>query len=172
MCSKNDWELLEIRRYSFPVAFASACSWWGGRGGVGVGVYTCAFPRAIKACVDEFGLEERNWRNVPLCPSCVCARACCPSGRSLHLSSCSRICLCTFWGRLWVPKYACVRVTISPPLPPLALAFAERRSKSFSRSWSDPTPVKTDSPHEPRDSESTLHGHAYTLTSPRRLWNG
>uniref|UniRef100_A0A8D3EG78 NMDA receptor synaptonuclear signaling and neuronal migration factor a n=1 Tax=Scophthalmus maximus TaxID=52904 RepID=A0A8D3EG78_SCOMX len=28
-------------------------------------------------------------------------------------------------------------------------------SKSFNRSWSDPTPVKTDSPHEPRDSELT-----------------
>ncbi|XP_034751894.1 NMDA receptor synaptonuclear signaling and neuronal migration factor isoform X2 [Etheostoma cragini] len=33
-----------------------------------------------------------------------------------------------------------------------AQTFAERRSKSFSRSWSDPTPVKTDSPHDPRDS--------------------
>nr|XP_046231473.1 NMDA receptor synaptonuclear signaling and neuronal migration factor isoform X2 [Scatophagus argus] len=33
-----------------------------------------------------------------------------------------------------------------------AQTFAERRSKSFSRSWSDPTPVKTDSAHEPRDS--------------------
>ncbi|XP_047426244.1 NMDA receptor synaptonuclear signaling and neuronal migration factor isoform X3 [Mugil cephalus] len=33
-----------------------------------------------------------------------------------------------------------------------AQTFAERRSKSFSRSWSDPTPVKPDSPHEPRDS--------------------
>uniref|UniRef100_A0A8C5DTQ6 NMDA receptor synaptonuclear signaling and neuronal migration factor-like n=1 Tax=Gouania willdenowi TaxID=441366 RepID=A0A8C5DTQ6_GOUWI len=33
-----------------------------------------------------------------------------------------------------------------------AQTFAERRSKSFSRSWSDPTPVKTDSPNEPRDS--------------------
>uniref|UniRef100_A0A8D3BSH6 NMDA receptor synaptonuclear signaling and neuronal migration factor a n=1 Tax=Scophthalmus maximus TaxID=52904 RepID=A0A8D3BSH6_SCOMX len=33
-----------------------------------------------------------------------------------------------------------------------AQTFAERRSKSFNRSWSDPTPVKTDSPHEPRDS--------------------
>uniref|UniRef100_A0A668AEB1 NMDA receptor synaptonuclear signaling and neuronal migration factor n=1 Tax=Myripristis murdjan TaxID=586833 RepID=A0A668AEB1_9TELE len=33
-----------------------------------------------------------------------------------------------------------------------AQTFAERRSKSFSRSWSDPTPVKTDCPHEPRDS--------------------
>ncbi|KAK2819017.1 hypothetical protein Q5P01_024578 [Channa striata] len=33
-----------------------------------------------------------------------------------------------------------------------AQTFAERRSKSFSRSWSDPTPVKTDSPHELRDS--------------------
>uniref|UniRef100_A0A3B3YEF3 NMDA receptor synaptonuclear signaling and neuronal migration factor a n=1 Tax=Poecilia mexicana TaxID=48701 RepID=A0A3B3YEF3_9TELE len=29
-----------------------------------------------------------------------------------------------------------------------AQTFAERRSKSFSRSWSDPTPLKTDSPHE------------------------
>lgn len=44
-----------------------------------------------------------------------------------------------------------VRDSLSPP----ALAFAERRSKSFSRSWSDPTPVKTDSPHEPKDSEFT-----------------
>uniref|UniRef100_A0A3B3E1J2 NMDA receptor synaptonuclear signaling and neuronal migration factor a n=1 Tax=Oryzias melastigma TaxID=30732 RepID=A0A3B3E1J2_ORYME len=33
-----------------------------------------------------------------------------------------------------------------------AQTFAERRSKSFNRSWSDPTPVKTESPHEPRDS--------------------
>ncbi|XP_034047461.1 NMDA receptor synaptonuclear signaling and neuronal migration factor isoform X2 [Thalassophryne amazonica] len=33
-----------------------------------------------------------------------------------------------------------------------AQTFAERRSKSFSRSWSDPTPVKTDSPNEPRES--------------------
>ncbi|KAK9532713.1 hypothetical protein VZT92_010087 [Zoarces viviparus] len=33
-----------------------------------------------------------------------------------------------------------------------AQTFAERRSKSFNRSWSDPTPVKPDSPHEPRDS--------------------
>uniref|UniRef100_A0A3Q3RWI7 NMDA receptor synaptonuclear signaling and neuronal migration factor a n=1 Tax=Mastacembelus armatus TaxID=205130 RepID=A0A3Q3RWI7_9TELE len=33
-----------------------------------------------------------------------------------------------------------------------AQTFAERRSKSFSRSWSDPTPVKTDSAHESRDS--------------------
>nr|XP_033502954.1 NMDA receptor synaptonuclear signaling and neuronal migration factor isoform X4 [Epinephelus lanceolatus] len=33
-----------------------------------------------------------------------------------------------------------------------AQTFAERRSKSFNRSWSDPTPVKTDPPHEPRDS--------------------
>ncbi|XP_024917798.1 NMDA receptor synaptonuclear signaling and neuronal migration factor [Cynoglossus semilaevis] len=33
-----------------------------------------------------------------------------------------------------------------------AQTFAERRSKSFSRSWSDPTPVKTDPPHESKDS--------------------
>uniref|UniRef100_A0A673BDG9 NMDA receptor synaptonuclear signaling and neuronal migration factor a n=1 Tax=Sphaeramia orbicularis TaxID=375764 RepID=A0A673BDG9_9TELE len=33
-----------------------------------------------------------------------------------------------------------------------AQTFAERRSKSFSRSWSDPTPVKTDCPHETKDS--------------------
>nr|XP_043882601.1 NMDA receptor synaptonuclear signaling and neuronal migration factor isoform X1 [Solea senegalensis] len=30
--------------------------------------------------------------------------------------------------------------------------FAERRAKSFSRSWSDPTPVKTESLHDSRDS--------------------
>ncbi|XP_041644099.1 NMDA receptor synaptonuclear signaling and neuronal migration factor [Cheilinus undulatus] len=30
--------------------------------------------------------------------------------------------------------------------------FADRRAKSFSRSWSDPTPVKTDSYHDSRDS--------------------
>ncbi|XP_039660364.1 NMDA receptor synaptonuclear signaling and neuronal migration factor isoform X2 [Perca fluviatilis] len=30
--------------------------------------------------------------------------------------------------------------------------FAERRAKSFSRSWSDPTPVKPDSLHDSRDS--------------------
>uniref|UniRef100_A0A3Q3X9H3 Uncharacterized protein n=1 Tax=Mola mola TaxID=94237 RepID=A0A3Q3X9H3_MOLML len=33
-----------------------------------------------------------------------------------------------------------------------AQTFAERRSKSFSRSWSDPTPVTTDSAHETRAS--------------------
>ncbi|XP_061118092.1 NMDA receptor synaptonuclear signaling and neuronal migration factor [Conger conger] len=33
-----------------------------------------------------------------------------------------------------------------------AQTFAERRGKSFSRSWSDPTPVKPDSPHDCRDS--------------------
>uniref|UniRef100_A0A3B4B0D9 Uncharacterized protein n=1 Tax=Periophthalmus magnuspinnatus TaxID=409849 RepID=A0A3B4B0D9_9GOBI len=33
-----------------------------------------------------------------------------------------------------------------------AQTFAERRSKSFNRSWSDPTPVKTDSAHENKDS--------------------
>uniref|UniRef100_A0A3P8S9I0 NMDA receptor synaptonuclear signaling and neuronal migration factor n=1 Tax=Amphiprion percula TaxID=161767 RepID=A0A3P8S9I0_AMPPE len=33
--------------------------------------------------------------------------------------------------------------------------FAERRSKSFSRSWSDPTPVKTDSPHDPKDLQTS-----------------
>ncbi|XP_017266176.1 NMDA receptor synaptonuclear signaling and neuronal migration factor isoform X3 [Kryptolebias marmoratus] len=33
-----------------------------------------------------------------------------------------------------------------------AQTFAEGRSKSFSCSWSDPTPVKTDSPHEPKES--------------------
>ncbi|XP_068609090.1 NMDA receptor synaptonuclear signaling and neuronal migration factor [Brachionichthys hirsutus] len=33
-----------------------------------------------------------------------------------------------------------------------AQTFAERRSKSFSRSWSDPTPVENDSANEPKDS--------------------
>uniref|UniRef100_A0A3P9NNV2 NMDA receptor synaptonuclear signaling and neuronal migration factor n=1 Tax=Poecilia reticulata TaxID=8081 RepID=A0A3P9NNV2_POERE len=31
--------------------------------------------------------------------------------------------------------------------------FAERRSKSFSCSWNDPTPVQTDSPHEAKDGD-------------------
>ncbi|XP_039631043.1 NMDA receptor synaptonuclear signaling and neuronal migration factor-like [Polypterus senegalus] len=33
-----------------------------------------------------------------------------------------------------------------------AQTFADRREKSFSRSWSDPTPVKSDSLHDSRDS--------------------
>lgn len=33
------------------------------------------------------------------------------------------------------------------------LAFAERRERSFSRSWSDPTPIKADSFHDSRESE-------------------
>ncbi|XP_029566504.1 NMDA receptor synaptonuclear signaling and neuronal migration factor-like [Salmo trutta] len=33
-----------------------------------------------------------------------------------------------------------------------AQTFAERRAKSFNRSWSDPTPVKNDSSHDPRES--------------------
>ncbi|XP_034152903.1 NMDA receptor synaptonuclear signaling and neuronal migration factor isoform X3 [Esox lucius] len=33
-----------------------------------------------------------------------------------------------------------------------AQTFAERRAKSFNRSWSDPTPVQNESPHDPRDS--------------------
>ncbi|XP_031433942.1 NMDA receptor synaptonuclear signaling and neuronal migration factor isoform X2 [Clupea harengus] len=33
-----------------------------------------------------------------------------------------------------------------------AQTFAERRAKSFNRSWSDPTPVKTDTSNESRDS--------------------
>uniref|UniRef100_A0AAY4BGU5 DUF4347 domain-containing protein n=1 Tax=Denticeps clupeoides TaxID=299321 RepID=A0AAY4BGU5_9TELE len=36
-----------------------------------------------------------------------------------------------------------------------AQAFSERKAKSFSRSWSDPTPIKPDSLHDSRDSEST-----------------
>ncbi|CAG13657.1 unnamed protein product, partial [Tetraodon nigroviridis] len=40
-----------------------------------------------------------------------------------------------------------------------AQTFAERRSKSFSRSWSDPTPVKTEAAHESRDSEFTHTTH-------------
>ena len=33
-----------------------------------------------------------------------------------------------------------------------AAAFAERRERSFSRSWSDPTPMKADTSHDSRDS--------------------
>uniref|UniRef100_A0A3Q3XKX4 Uncharacterized protein n=1 Tax=Mola mola TaxID=94237 RepID=A0A3Q3XKX4_MOLML len=52
----------------------------------------------------------------------------------------------------WFPKenafisLSCVRCMLG------VIAFAERRSKSFSRSWSDPTPVTTDSAHETRAS--------------------
>uniref|UniRef100_A0A8D0G2C6 NMDA receptor synaptonuclear signaling and neuronal migration factor n=1 Tax=Strix occidentalis caurina TaxID=311401 RepID=A0A8D0G2C6_STROC len=35
-----------------------------------------------------------------------------------------------------------------------AQTFAERRERSFSRSWSDPTPIKADSFHDSRESES------------------
>lgn len=45
----------------------------------------------------------------------------------------------------------CVMLSSSASL----LAFADRKAKSFSRSWSDPTPVKPDSLHDSRDSEST-----------------
>ncbi|KAK5878765.1 hypothetical protein CesoFtcFv8_024144 [Champsocephalus esox] len=36
-----------------------------------------------------------------------------------------------------------------------AQTFAERRSKSFSRSWSDPTPVKNDSQHDSGDLQAS-----------------
>ncbi|KAK3514884.1 hypothetical protein QTP70_033819 [Hemibagrus guttatus] len=42
----------------------------------------------------------------------------------------------------------CVMLSSSAPL----LAFADRKAKSFSRSWSDPTPIKPDSLHDSRDS--------------------
>uniref|UniRef100_A0A3P9GYY6 NMDA receptor synaptonuclear signaling and neuronal migration factor a n=1 Tax=Oryzias latipes TaxID=8090 RepID=A0A3P9GYY6_ORYLA len=54
----------------------------------------------------------------------------------------------TFQTATTTMQCVCVCDYFSPP----ALAFAERRSKSFNRSWSDPTPMKTESPHEPRDS--------------------
>ncbi len=45
------------------------------------------------------------------------------------------------------------------------LAFADRRAKSFSRSWSDPTPVKPDSLHDSRDSESThIYRHVVSFS--------
>lgn len=51
----------------------------------------------------------------------------------------------------------CEWLSLPPPRPPLnPSAFADRRAKSFSRSWSDPTPVKPDSLHDSRDSESML----------------
>uniref|UniRef100_A0A672KFM9 NMDA receptor synaptonuclear signaling and neuronal migration factor n=1 Tax=Sinocyclocheilus grahami TaxID=75366 RepID=A0A672KFM9_SINGR len=45
---------------------------------------------------------------------------------------------------------AAVRVMLSSSAS--LLAFADRNTKSFSRSWSDPTPVKPDSLHDSRDS--------------------
>ncbi|KAF5911645.1 hypothetical protein HPG69_007401 [Diceros bicornis minor] len=43
-----------------------------------------------------------------------------------------------------------------------AQTFAERRERSFSRSWSDPTPMKADTSHDSRDS-SDLQGSHCTL---------
>ncbi|XP_074218918.1 NMDA receptor synaptonuclear signaling and neuronal migration factor isoform X8 [Camelus bactrianus] len=38
-------------------------------------------------------------------------------------------------------------------------AFAERRERSFSRSWSDPTPMKADTSHDSRDSSDLQSSH-------------
>ncbi|XP_049753162.1 NMDA receptor synaptonuclear signaling and neuronal migration factor isoform X2 [Elephas maximus indicus] len=43
-----------------------------------------------------------------------------------------------------------------------AQTFAERRERSFSRSWSDPTPMKADTSHDSRDSND-LQGSCCTL---------
>lgn len=60
-------------------------------------------------------------------------------------------------------------------LPPLAnggfaltTAFAERRERSFSRSWSDPTPMKADTSHDSRDSRCPVAGWPISLTSSLR----
>nr|XP_019612259.1 PREDICTED: NMDA receptor synaptonuclear signaling and neuronal migration factor [Rhinolophus sinicus] len=52
----------------------------------------------------------------------------------------------------------------APPLPAnagfsLTAAFAERRERSFSRSWSDPTPMKADTSHDSRDSSDLQSSH-------------
>lgn len=52
--------------------------------------------------------------------------------------------------------------------PPTSSAFVDRRAKSFSRSWSDPTPVKPESLHESRDSESML---SQLFTSKHTVYN-
>ncbi|XP_046526114.1 NMDA receptor synaptonuclear signaling and neuronal migration factor isoform X5 [Equus quagga] len=46
-----------------------------------------------------------------------------------------------------------------PPLRASTLAFAERRERSFSRSWSDPTPMKADTSHDSRDSSDLQSSH-------------
>nr|XP_031532936.1 NMDA receptor synaptonuclear signaling and neuronal migration factor isoform X10 [Vicugna pacos] len=40
-----------------------------------------------------------------------------------------------------------------------AQTFAERRERSFSRSWSDPTPMKADTSHDSRDSSDLQSSH-------------
>ncbi|XP_066111696.1 NMDA receptor synaptonuclear signaling and neuronal migration factor isoform X2 [Saccopteryx bilineata] len=40
-----------------------------------------------------------------------------------------------------------------------AQTFAERRERSFSRSWSDPTPMKADTSHDSRDSNDLQSSH-------------
>eukprot|EP00069_Balaena_mysticetus_P021845 bmy_13890T0 len=49
----------------------------------------------------------------------------------------------------------------APPLTgsAFAAAFAERRERSFSRSWSDPTPMKADTSHDSRDSSDLQSSH-------------
>ncbi|KAK1791994.1 hypothetical protein P4O66_001779 [Electrophorus voltai] len=50
------------------------------------------------------------------------------------------------WQSSWVwPECTCSRAAT-------VIAFADRKVKSFSRSWSDPTPIKPDSLHDSRDS--------------------
>ncbi|TSV94882.1 NMDA receptor synaptonuclear signaling and neuronal migration factor [Bagarius yarrelli] len=53
------------------------------------------------------------------------------------------VCVCVFFGR------QSVMLSSSSAS---SLAFADRKAKSFSRSWSDPTPIKPDSLHDSRDS--------------------
>nr|XP_033715071.1 NMDA receptor synaptonuclear signaling and neuronal migration factor isoform X3 [Tursiops truncatus] len=49
--------------------------------------------------------------------------------------------------------------SVSRQQPQLCKPFAERRERSFSRSWSDPTPMKADTSHDSRDSSDLQSSH-------------
>ncbi|XP_005625101.1 NMDA receptor synaptonuclear signaling and neuronal migration factor isoform X8 [Canis lupus familiaris] len=51
------------------------------------------------------------------------------------------------------------RVKAQSKTPGRWAAFAERRERSFSRSWSDPTPMKADTSHDSRDSSDLQSSH-------------
>uniref|UniRef100_A0A8D2QFA4 NMDA receptor synaptonuclear signaling and neuronal migration factor n=1 Tax=Zonotrichia albicollis TaxID=44394 RepID=A0A8D2QFA4_ZONAL len=100
-------------------------------------------------------------RNSLACPSCL-ARVSVPAGCSGSLSLADDVPI-----RTWFPKenlfsFHTATTTMQANFRKhlrmvgsrrvKAQTFAERRERSFSRSWSDPTPIKADSFHDSRES--------------------
>uniref|UniRef100_A0AAQ5YJY8 NMDA receptor synaptonuclear signaling and neuronal migration factor a n=1 Tax=Amphiprion ocellaris TaxID=80972 RepID=A0AAQ5YJY8_AMPOC len=131
---------------------------------------SCVCPhraaRAFGEYLSHTHPENRNGSGQRLCHPAICSSLYCVlhiplGGRVLYVHSVCALVAASAFALSCVLGGECVEVTASLQallvcvrdyLSPPALAFAERRSKSFSRSWSDPTPVKTDSPHDPKDS--------------------